>query len=315
MAVNFPSNPNLNDSYVNGDRKWIWNGRYWEGASVTVGYTGSIGYTGSVGNITALDNVPIGASTPSTGAFTVLGASGNITFTNGTVSTSTTTGALVVTGGIATADSVNVGKTVSVGTALTFGVDASSITSGATYDFDDIIPDGFSNSFPLTYNQLYISFTGNIAGTTLTVTGPTPFVGTLAVGQIVTGTGVLPGTYITAKIAGTGVGSTWTVSNSHSPTVTATFTIASITFANPWQLQVAIDGLSQSTFTANYDTVWFSTFLPSKRGFTIDSTTGNLKFADCVSINSVISVRTEPGANNQAVKVYPFIATDIMLGI
>jgi hypothetical protein len=54
------------------------------------------------------------------------------------------------------------------------------------------------------------SFTGAIAGTTLTVSALT---GTMAVGQLVRGVGVLPATYIVAQLTGTaGLAGTYTVS-------------------------------------------------------------------------------------------------------
>jgi len=62
MSLDFPLSPTVGQSYVSGDRTWIWNGRYWRAASTTVGFTGSkgdqgipgeaaaIGYTGSQGD-------------------------------------------------------------------------------------------------------------------------------------------------------------------------------------------------------------------------------------------------------------------------
>lgn len=62
------------------------------------------------------------------------------------------------------------------------------------------------------------SFTGSIAATTMTVTAVAS--GTLAVGDVVTGTGILPGTTITAL--GTGTGGTGTYTVSVSQTVAST---------------------------------------------------------------------------------------------
>lgn len=67
--------------------------------------------------------------------------------------------------------------------------------------------------------------TGSIATTTLTVTAVTS--GTLAIGSLLTGTGVTAGTYITALGTGTGGTGTYTVSASQtvaSTTITATAT-------------------------------------------------------------------------------------------
>jgi hypothetical protein len=56
----------------------------------------------------------------------------------------------------------------------------------------------------------------NINGTTFTV--GTQSTGTVAVGMMLSGTNVLPATYITSNLSGSGSGSTWTVSRSHTAT-------------------------------------------------------------------------------------------------
>ena len=52
--INFPSSPVLNQEFLAGTRKWIWNGVYWQAISPTdrVGFTGSQGqgFTGSQGD-------------------------------------------------------------------------------------------------------------------------------------------------------------------------------------------------------------------------------------------------------------------------
>ena len=64
------------------------------------------------------------------------------------------------------------------------------------------------------------TFTGNISGTTLTVSSG--LVGTISIGQGVTGNGITAGTYITA-----GSGSSWTVNQSISATGSITITASS----------------------------------------------------------------------------------------
>ena len=45
MAINFPSNPSLNQVYTFDNRSWKWNGEYWQSITVTTGYTGSQGFS------------------------------------------------------------------------------------------------------------------------------------------------------------------------------------------------------------------------------------------------------------------------------
>ena len=87
-----------------------------------------------------------------------------------------------------------------------------------------------------------------------------------------------------------------------------------VTFTNPWQLLVTIDGAVQPAFDASYDTVWFGSALTASRGYTID-TTGNIKFADCPPQGSFIMARTVVGSPNPTKKIYPFKPLDIVLGI
>jgi hypothetical protein len=49
MALSFPTQPEPNQIYTEGNRSWKWNGRFWEAVSTTIGYAGSRGYTGSTG--------------------------------------------------------------------------------------------------------------------------------------------------------------------------------------------------------------------------------------------------------------------------
>lgn len=69
-----------------------------------------------------------------------------------------------------------------------------------------------SQGTTIAFSPSSASFTGAIAGTTLTVSAVTS--GVLAVGQTVTGTGVTAGTTITALGTGTGGNGTYTVSTS-----------------------------------------------------------------------------------------------------
>lgn len=52
-AINFPSSPNINDTYSANSLTWQWNGTVWK-AIPNIGYTGSFGYTGSRGAYDAI---------------------------------------------------------------------------------------------------------------------------------------------------------------------------------------------------------------------------------------------------------------------
>lgn len=59
-ALNFPTNPSLNDTYTFGTKTWIWNGAAWQ-----------------IQTQGAINNTPIGNITPSTGAFTTITGNGS----------------------------------------------------------------------------------------------------------------------------------------------------------------------------------------------------------------------------------------------
>ena len=59
MAINYPSSPQVNDTYSYGGRTWKYNGVAWDAITTTfgpTGPTGQIGPTGATG--------PIGLSDP-----------------------------------------------------------------------------------------------------------------------------------------------------------------------------------------------------------------------------------------------------------
>jgi hypothetical protein len=72
------------------------------------------------------------------------------------------------------------------------------------------------------HGQQAASITGSISGTTLTVTGVSS--GALAVGQVLSGTGVTANTYITALLTGTGGTGTYTV-NASQTAISQTITV------------------------------------------------------------------------------------------
>ncbi len=90
--------------------------------------------------------------------------------------------------------------------------------------------------------------TGEIAGTTLTVTAVTS--GTLAIGQTIIGTGITDGTIITAL--GTGTGGTGTYTVSASQTVSST-----TVYASNWSVLPATDGAFEGGGTVDITDNYF----------------------------------------------------------
>ena len=98
-------------------------------------------------------------------------------------------------------------------------------------------------------SQMTATFEGDITGTTLTVTAIVA--GELEIGQIISGPGVTPGTFISANITENILGSTWTVSASQSipPGTTFTSTTTRIT-ATPVVMNVS--SMSSGTIAVGY---------------------------------------------------------------
>ena len=146
-------------------------------AVVTAGISNGSGGAGTILNVTAVTSGTLAKGQTVTGG----------TISGGTVITAQLSG---TTGGIGTY-SVNNSQLVAGGTAVTANIVASAFV-GKTGPAVAV---------------------GSISGTALTITSVTS--GILAVGQIITGTGIASGTYITA-----GSGLSWTVNNSQSVTST-----------------------------------------------------------------------------------------------
>jgi hypothetical protein len=103
--LNFPSNPQIGDTYTIGTNTWTWNGAAW------------IKTTSSTANLSTLTATVIYVS--------------NLYVTSSTSATSTTTGALVVTGG------VGIGGDLYVGGTFYVGGDAVLTTSSFAYSINE----------------------------------------------------------------------------------------------------------------------------------------------------------------------------------
>ena len=88
MAINFPSNPSVNDTYTLGDTTWVWNGTTWTVTSSTGGGTGSI--TNSFESIIVAGQTSLLDDGP-TDSLTVVAGAGIELTTNGTTDTLTIT--------------------------------------------------------------------------------------------------------------------------------------------------------------------------------------------------------------------------------
>ena len=146
-------------------------------------------------------------------------------------------GSVTLTAGAAAADTTltlpNTTGTVVTSTASAVGQVPFS-TDGSTFTATQKIVQGTAVSTATT------SFTASISTTTMTVTAVGS--GTIAVGQVITGTGVTAGTVITAQLTGT-AGSTGTYTVSASQTVSSTtITIVGLDFLSipSWVKRVTV---------------------------------------------------------------------------
>ena len=161
-----------------------------------------------------INNMSIGATTASTGAFTTLSATGAVTFnTTSNAQSYTTTGAgtIAISSGTAgTINNMSIGATTrSTGAFTTVGIGTSSPSVNLEVA-------GSNNS---TWSATLTS----ISGTAMTIAGAVT--GTIAIGDIVYGTGVQPYTRITA-----GSALSWTVSVSQ--TVASATLVGGATYSN-----------------------------------------------------------------------------------
>ena len=171
-------------------------------------------------------------------------ASGNVAVGNNltVAGTATLTGNVTASGTLAVTGATTVGGVAVVAVAPTATGNIPFSTNGTTWSSTAKIVQGTTVSTATT------SFTASISTTTMTVTAVGS--GTIAVGQVITGTGVTAGTVITAQLTGT-AGSTGTYTVSASQTVSSTtITIVGVDFLNipSWvkRVTVMINGISTS---------------------------------------------------------------------
>lgn len=120
-------------------------------------------------------------------------------------------------------------------------------TLNSTTITGSIIKSGTAVALPTT------TYTASISGTTMTVTAA-PTAGTIAIGQVISGTGVTAGTTITALGTGTGGVGTYTVSASQTVASTAISTVGQDFYNIPSyvkRITVMFNGVSTNG-TSNY---------------------------------------------------------------
>ena len=210
--------------------------------------TGTSSFTGSA----AFQGTPT-APTPAIGTNTtqiattqfVQSAVGNVTntlnLTNWAITETFASQAAIINVGTPTLITVPVSP--ANGTAVAFTT-TGSLPSGITANTPYYVYNRTSTTYNLTTTAgsaktatilAGASFTGSIAGSTLTVS-PTGIVGTIGVGQVIAGSGITVGTTITALGTGTGGAGTYTVSSAQtvsSTTITATGGIITVSAAPP----------------------------------------------------------------------------------
>lgn len=102
--------------------------------------------------------------------------------------------------------------------------------------------------------------------------------------------------------------------NDHENTFIPKFNYETVTITNPFRLMITVNGILQSAFINNTDSVYQSHFLGSNNGYTIDYD-NKIKFTESIPTGSEVVVRVLPVSNTATKKrLYPFKPTDILLG-
>jgi hypothetical protein len=149
MALGFPTNPYVGETYSFGTKTYIWNGHGWA--------------------------ISQGASGTTVGSFTATQAASITTSTN---STSTNSGALTVTGGVGVGGNTNIGGSLNVGSSTATVGGAQIITTGT---IGQIIQAGTDTAIITGTNSVIVSNTStlqSITGRGGSTTNPISFLNT-----------------------------------------------------------------------------------------------------------------------------------------
>lgn len=93
-----------------------------------------------------------------------------------------------------------------------------------------------------------------------------------------------------------------------------TYNLANVSFGNPWQLSVAVNGIPLPAFNSNpnVSVVWQSFVFPANKGYTLASNT-TIKFVEAPAPRSDIYIRKQSGTTPTQLKRYPFRPIDILM--
>ena len=245
----------------------------------------------------AATGAAVAASTYITAFGTGTGGTGTYTVN---VSQTVPTTAISATGTQANAPSL-VGSTGSGNVVLDTAPTITNPTLNGTVLIGTATPEKISQSTAVTLSAT--SFTGYISTTTLTVTAVAS--GTIQVGQIIKGTGVTAGTYITALLTGAGGTGTYTVSVSQTVAST-TISVTGVNFLNipSWAKRVTVTLSGTSTASTGVPIIRLGT----SGGIT---SSGYSSGVSVVSTSSVASQTSDPSGFEC---VYTGAATHVYTG-
>jgi hypothetical protein len=136
MAINFPSNPVLNDEYTSGSNTWVWSGITWnlKPPGSNLDDLSDVNVTGVINGQVLFYNSATSnwEATSLTSTFNGGSITNALNIQNSSISSNATSGALIVLGGAGIGGALNTASTATFANALTVSAGGAAISGNST---------------------------------------------------------------------------------------------------------------------------------------------------------------------------------------